>query len=107
MRVRAKDTLYHNNKRYRAGDEFTLQAREGFKKLEGGKLEPLTLSVEDQFSERYMEDIDGALGKKSAPVSESVVEKIVKKVSKKKAAKKVEAKDEASAKSYDLDDDVI
>jgi len=107
MRVRAKDTLYHNNKRYRAGEEFDLQARSGFKKLDSGKLEPIELTAESQFSERFMEDIDGALGKKSAPAEVSVAEKTVKKVSKKKAAKKVEAKDEASANSYNLDDDVI
>lgn len=47
------------------GQEFTLKPVKGFKKTADGPLEETTISVNNQFSDNWMEKIDGR--KKSAP----------------------------------------
>jgi len=61
MRVRATQTGFLNNRRYREGAVFELVERKYIKTTGRGrkrKKEELTFSAKDQFSEMWMEELD-------------------------------------------------
>ena len=59
MRVRAKVIVFYGGKRRRPGDIFTLVERKGSLVDKNGKKSPITLSVEQQFSQTSMEKVGG------------------------------------------------
>lgn len=81
MKVRAIRQGYHDNKRRREGDEFELKPIKGYGFDDKGVKIEKEFSVEQQFSEKWMEKIEGD------------VEPVVKK-SKKKAVEQVESFDD-------------
>jgi len=62
MKVRATKLGFYNNRKQREGTVFFLKER----KLRGKKL-----SAEDQFSELWMEKVDGAEAPKKAPAKKA------------------------------------
>lgn len=87
MRVRATKLGHYDHKRIREGQVFELKTVQGHRKNKDGKLTPIILKPEQQFSESWMERLE-ASPKADAPV--------------KGRAKKNEVEQEIST-----DDDVI
>ena len=115
MKVRAKMLGYYGGRRYREGEEFVIVEREGHRKLKTDVLEKIELSVQDQFSEKWMEPVDGEAPVKKEKKSraekkeerEEKREEREEKKAVKKAAKKASKKVEEPVEVSDADDEVI
>ena len=77
MKVRIKDKYYIYDRLYKDGEICVLRDYEGHKRIRDGVVEPVVIKADDQFSERFMEKLDG-----EAEVAKP--KKAAKKVSKKK-----------------------
>lgn len=67
IKVKAKQLGYYDLKRRREGDIFELADRKGFRKDASGKLTPMVVKAEDQFSEKWMERVDAHVPVQSRP----------------------------------------
>lgn len=64
MRVRAKRMGYYEHKRIKPGQEFVLVTRKGLDQ----NRKPLTLTPEKQFTETWMEKVEGSVEDRSEQV---------------------------------------
>lgn len=61
IKVRAKELGYYDLKRRRIGDVFELVDKKGHRREGNGKLIPIVIKAEDQFSEKWMERVDDSV----------------------------------------------
>ncbi len=69
MRVRAKELGYYGHKRRHPGQEFILEPIKRVRSDKDGKPREITISPEQQFSDRWMERVD-APSAQTKPIKE-------------------------------------